>query len=65
MLDLLEIGELLLSWRLYVGLALTGLLCWLIVSIVSSQAAQLVICIPTGLIGVVLSFRWQIKSDGA
>jgi len=65
MLDLLEIGELLLSWRLYVGLALTGLLCWLIVSIVSSQAAQLVICIPTALIGVVLSFRWQIKSDGA
>jgi hypothetical protein len=63
MLDWLEIGELFLSWRLYVGFALTGLLCWLVISIVSSQAAQLFICIPIGLVGVVLSFRWQIKAD--
>jgi hypothetical protein len=63
MLDWLEIGELFLSWRLYVGLALTGLLCWLIVSIVSSHAVQLVICIPVGLAGRVLSFRWQIEAD--
>lgn len=65
MLDWLEIGELFLSWRLYVGLALTGLLCWLIVSIVSSQAVQLVICIPVGLAGVVLSFRWQMEADSS
>ena len=65
MLDWLEIGELFLSWRLYVGFALTGLLCWLITSIVSSQAAQLVICIPVALTGVVLSFRWQIEADSS
>ena len=65
MLDLLEIGELFLPWRLYVGLALTGLLCWLIVSLVPSLAAQLLICIPVGLTGVVLSFRWQIRADRA
>ena len=65
MLDWLEIGELFLSWRLYVGLALTGLLCWLIISIVSSQAVQLVICIPVGLAGAVLSFRWQIEADSS
>ena len=63
MLDWLEIVDLFLSWRLYVGLALTALLCWLIISIVSGQAAQLAICIPIGLVGVALSFRWQIKAD--
>ena len=63
MLDWLEIADLFLSWRLYAGFALTALVCWLIISIVSSQAAQLGICIPTGLIGVVLSFRWQMKAD--
>ncbi len=63
MLELLEIGELFLSWRLYVGLALTGLLCWLIITVVSNQTAQLAICIPVGLVGAVLSFRWQIDAD--
>lgn len=63
MFDLLELGELFLSWRLYVGFALTGLLCWLICSVVSHQTAQLVLCIPLGLIGVILSFRWQIRAD--
>ena len=63
MLDWLEIVDLFLSWRLYVGLALTGLLCWLSISLVSSQSAQLVICLPVGLVGVVLSVRWQIKAD--
>ncbi|WP_116811181.1 hypothetical protein [Steroidobacter cummioxidans] len=65
MLDLVEIGELFLSWRLYVGLALTGLLCWLIILIVPGEALQLLICIPVGLIGVILGFRWQIRVDRA
>ncbi len=63
MFDLLELGELFLSWRLYVGFALTGLLCWLICSLVSQPTAQLVICIPVGLVGVVMSFRWEIRAD--
>ena len=63
MLDLLDLGELFLSWRLYAGFALTGLLCWLIVSVVSNQTAQLAICIPVGLVGAILSFRWQIRAD--
>lgn len=63
MLDWLEIIDLFLSWRWWVGLGLTALLCWLIISIVSSQAAQLLICSPIGLAGAVFSFRWQMKAD--
>lgn len=63
MLDWLEIIDLFLSWRLWVGIALTALLCWLIISIVSSQAAQFFICIPIGLVGAVFRFRWQMKAD--
>ena len=63
MLDLLDIVDLFLSWRLWVGLAATGLLCWFIISVVPGLAAQLAICIPIGLTGVVLSIRWQIRAD--
>lgn len=63
MLDLLELGELFLSWRLYVGFALTGLLCWFIVSVTSNQTAQWAICVPIAAIGIFLSFRWQIRAD--
>ena len=67
MLGLIEfvlwIGEWLVSWRLYVGFLLTALACWLLVLVIPNQPAQWVICVPLGLIGVFLSFRWQIRAD--
>lgn len=67
MLSLLEvvsdIAELFLSWRLYLGIAVTAGLCWLLISLVPNETAQWVICVPLGLIGVFLSFRWQIRAD--
>ena len=63
LLDILELGELLLSWRLYLGLALTALLCWGIVHVVPSEALQWIICIPLGFIGLILSVRWQVRAD--
>ena len=67
MLGLLDfifgIGELFLSWRLYVGFALTGVACLLLVFVIPNQTAQWVICAPLGLIGAFLSFRWQIRAD--
>jgi hypothetical protein len=60
---LLEIGELFLSWRLYVGLAITAATCWAIVSLVSNQGMQLAICIPIGVTGLIASWRWQARAD--
>lgn len=63
LLDLLDLGELFMSWRLYVGLAITGVVCWLIYLAIPSTAIGLAICIPAGIVGIVLSFRWQIRAD--
>lgn len=64
MIDLLlEIGELFLSWRLYVGFVITGLLCWLSFTSISNESVRLLVCVPVGLVGVFLSFRWQIRAE--
>jgi len=64
MLDfILEIGELFLSWRLYIGFAVTAAICWLIVALVPNPILQLVICICVGIAGLVVSWRWQVRSD--
>lgn len=55
--------ELLLSWRLLVGLALTLVVVLIAVSAVQNEAAQYIIGVPLGLVGVFLSFRWQIRAD--
>jgi hypothetical protein len=47
MLDWLEIVDLFLSWHLYVGLALTGLLCWLIISLVRARLRSLSFAFPS------------------
>jgi hypothetical protein len=66
MLDfILEAAELLLSWRLYVGLAVTAGICWMIVSIVPGQGLRLAICIPIGIAGLIASWRWQVRADFA
>lgn len=63
LLELLDLGELFMSWRLYVGLAATGVVCWLIFQAISNETIGWAICVPAGIIGVVLSFRWQIRAD--
>lgn len=67
MLSLLDfvfgIAELFLSWRLYVGFAVTAGLCWLLISFLPNETAQWLVCVPLGLVGVFLSFRWQIRAD--
>lgn len=62
-MDLLELVDLFLSWRLYAGIALTAIVCLLLALVLPSQSAQLAVCIPIGSIGVILSFRWQIRAD--
>ena len=62
LLDLLEFGELLLSWRLYVGIAITCATCWLVFQIVSNETISWSLCIPIGIIGLILDFRWQIRA---
>ena len=64
--DLLEIGELFLSWRLYVGLAFTVALCVLAFSLIPSSApdwVDWVVCVPIGVAGAILSFAWQVRAD--
>lgn len=64
LLDLiLAIGDLLMSWRMYVGLAVTAGLCWLTVSLVPNETAQWAICVPVGVVGLIASFLWQIRAD--
>jgi hypothetical protein len=63
LLDILELGDLLLSWRLYVGIAITALLCWLVVLLVPSETISWTICVPLGITGLILSFRWQVRAD--
>jgi hypothetical protein len=64
MLDfILGIGELLVSWRLYVGLAVTAAICWVVAALVQSQSLQLALCIPLVIGGVIASWRWQLRAD--
>ena len=63
LLDLLEIGELFLSWRLYVGIAVTALICLPLVAFIPNQDITLALCIPIGIAGIFLSFRWQVRAD--
>jgi hypothetical protein len=62
-LDIIEIGDVLLSWRFYVGLAITGIVCWLAIAFIPNETAAWAIAIPAGVVGFVLSFRWQHQAD--
>jgi len=62
-LDLLDLGEALLSWRLLLGLGATVATCLVIAHFSPSETFTWAVCIPVGLIGLVLSFRWQIRHD--
>lgn len=61
--DLFEFGDLLLCWRLYVGIAATTAPCWLIFQFIPNQTFAAVIGVPLGIVGVILSFRWQLRAD--
>lgn len=68
LLDLLELGQLFLSWRLYVGLAVTVALGVAAFSFVPLDAPGWVawaVCVPIGLVGIILSFVWQVSSDSS
>ncbi len=62
LLDILELGELLLSWRLYIGIAITCAICVLVFQIVSDDTIGWFICVPIGIIGLILGFRWQVRA---
>ena len=52
-MDLLEFGELLLSWRPYVGIAITCAACRLVFQIVSDDTIGWFFCAPIGIIGLI------------
>jgi hypothetical protein len=61
--DLFELGDLLLSWRLYVGIAITCGVCWLLLQAIPNETIGWAVCIPFGIVGFILSFRWQVRAD--
>ncbi len=67
MLGLLDfvvgIFDLVVYWRVGLGVALTGLACFLLVLVIPHYPTQLIICVPVGLMGVFFSFRWQHRSE--
>ncbi len=67
MLDLIElissIGELFLSWRLYVSWFIAIALIFAVFGLTSNEIARWIICTPIGILGFVGGFYWQIKAD--
>jgi phosphate starvation-inducible membrane PsiE len=62
-MDLLEaLFEFLMSWRLFVGLGVTAIICWLLVEYLPNDALGWALAIPIGIIGVILSFWWEIRN---
>ena len=60
---ILDIAEIFLSWRLYVMIALNALVIWGVISLVPDQTARWIICVPLGIVGVVVGFYWQVRAD--
>ena len=60
--DLLELGELLTSWRLYVGIGVTAAICYGIAQLTPNDTVTWAICIPVGLVGLIASIRWELKN---
>ena len=51
------------SWRLFLSLCITGGIIFLVFVLVHDQSARWVICMPIGLAGLILGFRWQKNSE--
>lgn len=63
LMDIFEIGDVFLSWRFYVGIAVTAALCWLVFTNISNETVAWFIATPLGLAGLGLSFWWQVRAD--
>lgn len=61
--DLFELGDLLLSWRLYLGLAATAALCWGIYVLVPNEKLAWMVVVPVAVVGLWLSLRWEHSND--
>lgn len=63
LLDILDIGDLFLSGRLYLGIGMTAAMCWAIFESVPNQTVAACFAVPLGIAGLLLSFRWQVRAD--
>jgi hypothetical protein len=61
--DVGEIGGLVGSWRLIVGIVFTCGLCLIVIFAIPNEILRWAICLPVGIGGSVLSVRWQVRSD--
>ena len=62
-LDLLELLDLVTSWRFYVGIAVKILLVCLVAHFIPSETMAWWICIPLGIAGFIVSLTWQADAD--
>jgi hypothetical protein len=62
-LELLELFDLVRSWRFYGGIAATILLVWSVFQFIPNQSVAWVICIPLGITGSFLSLTWQSDAE--
>ncbi|MNV01030.1 hypothetical protein D3C71_912170 [compost metagenome] len=62
LLDLLDVADMLVHWRFFVGIGITALLCGLVVLAAPGATLAWAICVPLCLAGLFLSFRWQSQA---
>ncbi|GGA82763.1 hypothetical protein GCM10011521_21310 [Arenimonas soli] len=61
--DFLDFVDLFVSWRFYAGLLTTCLACLAVFLFIPSEPVAIVVAVPLGVIGLVLSWRWQQRAD--
>ena len=58
---LLDVGDLLVSWRFYLVLLLVLALCAGVAVLVPDDTARMAICVPLLALGAIGSFRWEMR----
>lgn len=61
--DLADVVDLFLSWRFYLGLALTAAACLGVFQLVETDVLRWAFCTPIVVVGVFLSFQWQQRAE--
>ncbi|AWV08818.1 hypothetical protein C9I47_3154 [Lysobacter maris] len=61
--DLFDLGDLLLQWRLYLGLAITFGVCWGIYTLIPEEPVCWILIVPVGLVGLWLSLKWEHRAS--
>lgn len=61
--DLADVVDLFLSWRFYLGLALTAAACLGVFQLVETDVLRWAFCTPIVVVGVFLSFQWQQRTE--